>query len=495
MNTKQDTDFNQVLQQFGTVIFCIDKNGEILGVKGYPLVLEPFYKEEESNLFNFFPKEQTDLLKDHLSNLSPINFKNTFCLTVIHESEELRYRISISLKDEVDREYFVCCTKRSTEKLSFNEEDDLLSYKQTIRKIETSETDYTSYYENDPVMHISTNPSTNCIVECNKLVISKLELKDKKDLIGKHVNFLFKEEDLDFIGELCTKFKKNGILKGEEVEIKSANGKIIPSLLYATVQKDKCGSTLISRYTLVDISEQKKIHQLLLEKRAYLQLLNNQLEQFVYTCSHDLQEPLATIKFAGDVITKVYGSVLDHKGKSYLRYIDEAVDRLTEQIKTLLSHSKIGEDSEKESVDLVQVIKNAVKDLGKRVDESEAEISIPQSLPKINGYKTELRLLFQNLISNGIKYKKPDGIPQIIIQAYDFDDKIEFLISDNGIGISPNETQEVFKIFNKVNQSNPNKGTAIGLAHCKKIVQMHAGEIYVKSALNSGSTFVFTLKK
>ena len=138
-------------------------------------------------------------------------------------------------------------------------------------------------------------------------------------------------------------------------------------ILYNISSNSENNNTRLRQLALLDVSELKSIQNKLQKKKAYLQLLNNQLDQFMHTCSHDLQEPLATIKFAGDVLNKLYGKKLDDKGKSYLRYIDEAVDRLTDQIKTLLNHAYIGEGIEKAKVNLNTVLSDAIKALDKPV--------------------------------------------------------------------------------------------------------------------------------
>lgn len=495
MNTKNNINFRDVLHQLKVAVFCITREGDVIDSEGDTSILSKFCNDVETNLFSLFPSHQNKKIQSFISDLFLTKTKKTFCLSFNDKGKEIIFKVVMWQHAEFKEYVYISFSEKPSQHSVANNEERYESYKEIIRKLEISETKYSSFFENDPVMHISFDLKTNNIIECNNLVVTKLGLSTKDDLIGKPLISIFKSNKNGNVQSLFEKFNLEGSLKNEEIDVITAKKNCIPSILYATIQRDKCGNVLVGRFTLVDISELKKIQKTLQRKRAYLELLNNQLEQFVYTCSHDLQEPLATIKFAGDIIGKLYGNKLDSKGRSYLKYIDEAVDRLTEQIKMLLSHAKIGDGKDKVPVNLNEVLSYAIEDLGKRIKESKAIISIPQNLPTIKGYKTELRLLFQNLISNAIKYKKEISIPQIIVQANDFEDSIEFLISDNGIGIAAEDRKEVFKIFNKVNQNSPQKGAAIGLAHCEKIVQMHSGKIYVKSAINSGSTFVFTLKK
>lgn len=374
-------------------------------------------------------------------------------------------------------------------------EADYESYLDAKKKLEFSEKRYTSFFENDPVMHFSVNPATGLIADCNKFAVNKLGISHKSEVLGKPVYTIFTDEKYERCLFLLKKFKTQGYLDSEEMELKTKQGDSIPVILYTTAQRDENGKIILSRSTLVDISELKNTQKRLDQKRKRLEIMNKELEQFVSTCSHDLQEPLATIKFANDLIGKLYGSKLDQNGRDYVKYVDEAVDRLTKQIRSLLSHIRLGQNAERSVVDVTSLLDTVLKDLGKSISNSNAKIVIENTLPIIKAYKVELRLLFQNIISNAIKYRKDDVTPLISISsAYDQDYHI-FSISDNGIGISALNQKEIFKIFNRVNDDSPHKGDGVGLAHCEKIVRMHEGSISVESEEGEGSIFTFKLKK
>lgn len=497
MRIQQSLDFTSIMNQMRAVAFCLDENGCILGVSGDSKILGFGPLLQNQNFLTSISEESAQKVKQTVELVNSTKLpSNTVLSYSLIDNQRLSFNLTVDLKNEnAEINYILTFSKNYQPQKHIKDVEGFESYEEAIRQLAISEERYNSFFENDPVMHMCVDTNSGRIIACNPFMVEKLGYQTEYDIVGNPIYSIFTKERKAKCLSLVEKFKKIGSLANEEMELITRDGQIISVLLYSNAQRDEDGNILYSRSTLVDVTELKNAERNLQKKRAYLELLNNQLEQFVSTCSHDLQEPLATIKFAGDVISKLYSDKLDKKGKDYLSYIDEAVDRLSNQIKMLLEHAKIGNNAEKSLVNVNDLVKTVIKDLGKRISETNTSITIPETLPKVKGYETELRLLFQNLLSNAIKYKKPDDIPQVIIQFNEFPNYIEFLITDNGIGISKEDAGEIFKIFNKVNSTNPNKGAGIGLAHCEKIVQMHSGIISVKSSLGSGSTFSFTVKK
>jgi len=271
------------------------------------------------------------------------------------------------------------------------------------------------------------------------------------------------------------------------------NGEKLPVIINSTVERDENNNIVNNRFTCVDISELKEAQVRLKKKKAALERANKDLEQFVSICSHDLQEPLATIKFGSDILGKIYADKLDDKGKEYIKYIDEASDRLANQIRALLEHSKIGKNSEKTLVNTKELVEIVKYDLAKRIRDTNAQIHVG-ALPKIKAYQVELRLLFQNLISNALKYVAEDRRPEIRISAFPENNYWIFSIMDNGIGISEEDQKNIFTIFSRARTQDKYEGTGVGLAHAEKIVQLHEGSIWVDSQEGIGSTFYFKIK-
>ena len=221
---------------------------------------------------------------------------------------------------------------------------------------------------------------------------------------------------------------------------------------------------------------------------------NRELEQFAYVASHDLQEPLNTITDFVNLFEKEYKGKLDKDADQYLEFIMQAANRMRSLVKGVLSYSRIGKGKEIEKVDCNLIIKEVQQDLSKRIKDTETVFKVGE-LPFVMGYSTELHSLFLNLISNSIKFRREDCCPEIHISVEEEEHHYKFTIQDNGIGIGEKNKDRIFDIFQRLNNMDSYEGTGIGLAQCKKIVELHGGRIWVDAILGQGSTFYFTLKK
>jgi len=221
---------------------------------------------------------------------------------------------------------------------------------------------------------------------------------------------------------------------------------------------------------------------------------NKELEQFAYVASHDLQEPLRTISGFVDLLKKEYRETLNGNGQVYLNYLAQASDRMKTLIKDLLDYSRIGREKQAMPVDCDLLLEEVLADLGKTIRESDARITAGP-LPSLRAYPTELKLLFQNLIANAIKFRHPERSPEITVSAAADNGKWRFTVSDNGIGIEQQFLERIFIIFQRLHSRSQYEGSGIGLAHCKKIVEFHQGEIWVDSTPGKGSRFSFTVSK
>lgn len=248
---------------------------------------------------------------------------------------------------------------------------------------------------------------------------------------------------------------------------------------------------LIVRYnTRLELANKK-----LLNHAQQIESKNKELEQFVYIASHDLQEPLRTITSFTELLEKKYGDNLDKDATKYMNFIIEATERMRQLIKGLLDYGRIGRNPKYIEVDCNDLLKEIKIDLADSISKSKAEI-IVGNLPLIKAYETELRLLFQNILSNAIKFQRPGNSPQISINAVQQNGYWKFSISDNGIGIAENYSNRIFKIFQRLHDRDQYEGTGIGLAHCSKVVELHGGEIWVDSNdQRQGSTFHFTIPR
>ena len=224
---------------------------------------------------------------------------------------------------------------------------------------------------------------------------------------------------------------------------------------------------------------------------------NQELEQFAYIASHDLQEPLNTISSFIGLISEDYGESFDEIGKESLTFIQDASIRMKKLIDALLQYSRLGRNTDRQNIKLSLLISQLTADLKSVLNKTKAELLV-EDLPDVLGSAVEIRLLFQNLISNAIKFVENDTIPIIKIRSKSIcndtgEKRIQFSVEDNGIGIPKEHQDRIFAIFQRLHTRDKYEGTGIGLAQCKKIVESHKGEIWLTSKVGEGTTFYFTL--
>ena len=227
-------------------------------------------------------------------------------------------------------------------------------------------------------------------------------------------------------------------------------------------------------------------------KNRELERKNKELEEFAFVASHDLQEPLRTASSFVDLFQKHYKGKLDERADKYLSFISQASDRMQVLITDLLEYSRIGSKKEINNIDCNIILTEVLADLHTAINESGTKITAGP-LPVVLGYRTELKQLFQNLISNSIKFREKDRPPLITIAAWKDHNNWQFSFSDNGIGIAKEHYEKIFVIFQRLHTRNQYKGSGIGLSLCKKIVELHKGKIWPESVPDKGCTFYFTL--
>jgi signal transduction histidine kinase len=250
--------------------------------------------------------------------------------------------------------------------------------------------------------------------------------------------------------------------------------------------------------TVKELDVQKKElseNKIQLEKlNAHLEVKNRELERFTSIASHDLQEPLRTIGNMSQLIKKKYYSTFDDHGKKILDYVSTATVRMANLIKGLLEFSRIGNKRETTEVDCQELVKTIILDFEMALKTTNGSIEVGD-LPLVNGNPLELRMLFQNLISNGLKFKKLDVAPIVAVSFSESESHFHFCIKDNGIGIDEDDYEKIFLIFQRLHAVEEFEGTGLGLAYCRKIVELHGGRIWVNSIKDVGSSFYFTIEK
>jgi light-regulated signal transduction histidine kinase (bacteriophytochrome) len=229
-----------------------------------------------------------------------------------------------------------------------------------------------------------------------------------------------------------------------------------------------------------------------------LELSNGVLQDFASVAAHDLQEPLRKIQAFGDRLKVSYQSALDRRGQDYLNRMLNAAGRMQTLIQDLLSFSRLASQGRPfVPVDLARVTREVLSDLEERISETKACIEIGE-LPVVQADPVQIRQLLQNLIGNSLKFHKKEVSPIIRVYATTVcattgDTEHTLFVEDNGIGFDEKYLDRIFTVFQRLHGRTEYEGTGVGLAICRKIAQLHGGDITARSTANQGSTFVVTL--
>jgi len=233
------------------------------------------------------------------------------------------------------------------------------------------------------------------------------------------------------------------------------------------------------------------------ERKAYeqaLERMNAELKQFAYVTSHDLSEPLRTIRSFLDLFKRHYGEHVDERSAEYLRFVHESAARMEQLLKDLLAYSRATNgELQPTEVHLELEVRRIERVLAKSIGESGATI-ITTDLPVVQGDRSTLSVLLQNLISNAIKFRR-DVPPEIVISAAASTTGWIIEVQDNGIGLDPKHADRIFKVFQRLHTREAYPGTGIGLAICQRIVERHGGRITATGTPGQGATFTFTLAR
>ena len=243
------------------------------------------------------------------------------------------------------------------------------------------------------------------------------------------------------------------------------------------------------------MTEQKKAERLRESLIEELAESNTELERFAYIASHDMQEPLRMVKNFSQLIAEEYTDKLNDEGKEYIDFVTTGAERMQAMVDDLLEYARIGRNNtQRVSVNAAEEMKHVIENLSLIIKECKADVTY-DDLPTFKGNPVQFMRLMQNLIGNGLKYQTQDNIPKIHISVQDKGDNWCFSVQDNGIGIEEEFITQVFEPFKRLHSWDEYRGTGIGLALCRKIVENHNGKIWVTSSPGEGSIFYFTLEK
>jgi signal transduction histidine kinase len=276
------------------------------------------------------------------------------------------------------------------------------------------------------------------------------------------------------------------------IRVKNGEYKFLNSK--ALIEKDSSGNPVKMKGVCFDITEMKRgAEQALFNLNEKLLSSNNDLQQFAYIASHDMQEPLRMISSFTQLLSQRYSDKLDKDGQEFIHYIVDGAKRLQNQINDLLTLSRIQtKGNEFILVDMQKVLKQVIKNLKISINAKNGHIT-NDVLHSVNADEGQMIQLLQNLLENALKYC--NDTPEIHVSSKEEDNYYLFSVKDNGIGIEQKYRERIFQIFQRLHSRETFEGTGIGLAICKRIIERHKGKIWVESDLGKGSKFYFTIPK
>ena len=312
----------------------------------------------------------------------------------------------------------------------------------------------------------------------------------REQIIGTDFSDYFTEPEMAKEG--YQKVFREGFVRDYELKIKHKNGHITPVLYNASVYHDDNGEVIGVFAAARDITERKKAEEMLKLNISELARSNAELEQFAYVSSHDLQEPLRMIGSYLQLLERRYQGQLDDKADKYIHFAVDGAARMQHLINDLLEFSRVTTHAKDLEITNVESVYNQVLiNLEVSMKENNAIITYDQ-FPEVMADDIQLSQVFQNLISNAIKFRGEDD-PKIHIGVVRKSDQWLFSVKDNGIGIDSKHKDRIFEVFKRLHKRRDYPGTGIGLSICKKIIERHGGNIWVESELGYGSVFYFTL--
>jgi PAS domain S-box-containing protein len=280
----------------------------------------------------------------------------------------------------------------------------------------------------------------------------------------------------------------------DEYRFRKADGSYVFVLDRGYILHSTAGKSIRMLGSMVDITYIKEAQEVLEQQAQELRQSNADLEQFAYISSHDLQEPLNTASSFAKLLAKKYHNQLDADANEFIGFIVNATDRMRLLVRSLLDYSKINSSAKLlESTNISMVISQVQENLKASILESKAHIKVGP-MPMVQANSLHMVQLFQNLISNAIKFRSTYP-PQIAIEVKEGENHYLFIVSDNGIGMDMKYTGKIFQVFQRLHSRDEYEGAGIGLATCKRIVERHGGLIWVESKPGKGSVFYFTIRK
>jgi PAS domain S-box-containing protein len=375
--------------------------------------------------------------------------------------------------------------------------NDITERKQAEHTLRSSLAETRDLYENAPCGYHSLDRH-GVVIRINDTELDWLGYSHEEIVGRKKFTDLITEEGRSVFRDSFPQLIEQGRVRDLEFELVRKDGSTVPVLLSATAVKDADGNFVMSRSTVFDLTERRRAERLAqlkaeLELRAAeLERSNAELAQFAHAASHDLAEPLRTVSSYVQLLANRYRGRLDGDADEFIGYTVEGVTQMQALIDGLLAYSTAGSASFAcEPVDCSEVVWRVLRALEVSISEARAEITV-DPLPVVSADAIHLAEVFQNLISNAIRFADGEA-PRIHISADREPRAWCFSVADNGIGIESQHRQRIFDMFRRLHNRQAYPGTGIGLTICKKIVERQGGGIWVEENPDGGSVFRFTV--
>jgi PAS domain S-box-containing protein len=311
----------------------------------------------------------------------------------------------------------------------------------------------------------------------------------KEELIGKKKIFeILKEDGMKTFQEHFPQFKEQGFINDLQFELVRKNGSSFPVIINSTAVRDSNGNYLKSRTTTFNYTNQK-------EANDKITNLNQELEAFTYTVSHDLRSPLRSISGYAQILEEDYGQSLDEEGKRVTGVIIKSSKRMGQLIDDLLNFSQIGrKDLSRHYIDMHAMVQQLIKELTEQANPIPLELNLLR-LETCEGDYNMIRQVWYNLLSNAIKYSQKKETVRIEIGSYSKEHETVYYVKDNGAGFDMLYVNKLFGVFQRLHRLNEFEGTGVGLAIVKRIINRHGGHVWAEGKPDAGATFYFTIPK
>lgn len=308
-----------------------------------------------------------------------------------------------------------------------------------------------------------------------------------EEAVGQSITMLIPPDRIQEEPQIISRLKQGERVDHFETIRRRKDGSLIDISLTISPVRDGGGNIIGASKVARDITESKRL-------RLELQRANALLENFAHSASHDLQEPLRTVKIYGEILAQKYGDQLDPEGLAALRFLQSGATRMETLVRDLLAYTRITKfEKPSEKIDANLALESVLQALGGTISETNARVESVGTLPPLQMHFAHLQQLFQNLIGNAIKYRKRGVPPVVFVRAKRNAPYWEISIEDNGIGIPPQYAETVFVVFKRLHGAEEYPGTGLGLAICHRIVEQYGGRIWVESEWSKGSVFRFII--